>query len=66
MFICLGGIIMSSSIKKEFMLEGLCCANCAAKIERKINELDDVSNASINLVTQTLTMEIKGKVIFNC
>jgi Cd2+/Zn2+-exporting ATPase len=50
---------MSASIKKEFVLEGLGCANCAAKIERKINELDGVETASINFVTKTLTMEIE-------
>ncbi|WP_286207924.1 heavy metal translocating P-type ATPase [Clostridium caldaquaticum] len=49
---------MSSPIKKEFILEGLGCANCAAKMERKINELDEVSKASINFATKTLTMEI--------
>ena len=25
-------------VKKEFTLEGLGCANCAAKMEKKINE----------------------------
>lgn len=50
---------MSASIKKEFVLEGLGCANCAAKMERKINELEGVEAASINFVTKTLTMEIE-------
>jgi Cd2+/Zn2+-exporting ATPase len=50
---------MSNFIKKEFILEGLGCANCAAKMEKKINELDEVSNVSINFVTKTLSMEIK-------
>jgi Cd2+/Zn2+-exporting ATPase len=49
---------MNSLIKREFILEGLGCANCAAKMERKINELDEISNASINFVTKTLTLEI--------
>lgn len=49
---------MSASIKKEFVLEGLGCANCAAKMERKINELEGVEAASVNFVTKTLTMEI--------
>lgn len=59
MFILIGGIFMSSIVKKEFILEGLGCANCAAKMEKKINELEEVSNASINFITKTLTMEIK-------
>lgn len=31
--------------KRVYILENLGCANCAAKIERKINELDEVSEA---------------------
>lgn len=50
---------MSSLVRKEFILEGLGCANCAAKMERKINELEEVSSASINFVTKTLTMEVE-------
>lgn len=46
-------------VKKEFILEGLGCANCAAKIERKINELDGVHSANVNFMTKTLTLEIK-------
>jgi Cd2+/Zn2+-exporting ATPase len=48
---------MSSSIKKELILEGLDCANCAAKIEAKVRELEGVSHASINFVNKTLTIE---------
>jgi Zn2+/Cd2+-exporting ATPase len=48
----------TSSVKKEFILEGLGCANCAAKMEDKINKLPGVSRASINFATQTLVMEI--------
>ncbi len=44
--------------KKEFILEGLGCASCAAKMERGLNKLNGVSNASINFVTTTLSLEI--------
>ncbi|BCZ45444.1 cadmium-translocating P-type ATPase [Clostridium gelidum] len=46
-------------VKKEFMLEGLGCANCAAKMEQKINELDGVNSANVNFLTKTLILEIK-------
>jgi Cd2+/Zn2+-exporting ATPase len=46
-------------IKKEFILEGLGCANCAAKIEQKISELDGVHSANVNFLTKTLVLEIK-------
>ncbi len=44
-------------MKKKFILEGLDCANCAAKIEREISGLDGVDNASINLMTTKLIID---------
>ena len=44
-------------MKKKFRLEGLDCANCAAKIERAINELDGVKEATVNFMTQKLIIE---------
>ncbi|MDR0778904.1 MAG: cadmium-translocating P-type ATPase [Methanomassiliicoccaceae archaeon] len=49
-------------MKKEFILEGLGCADCAAKIERSIKELEWVSYASVNFPTETLQIEITGDV----
>ncbi|RII33808.1 cadmium-translocating P-type ATPase [Clostridium chromiireducens] len=46
-------------IKKEFILEGLGCANCAAKIDQKVNELEGINSANVNFLTKTLTLEIK-------
>jgi len=48
---------MAAKIKKELILEGLDCANCAAKIEEKVNGIDLVSSASMNFMTKTLTIE---------
>jgi Zn2+/Cd2+-exporting ATPase len=48
-----------ASIKKEFILEGLGCANCAAKMEDKINKLQGITKASVNFTSQTLAMEIE-------
>lgn len=44
--------------KREYLLEGLDCANCAAKIEKKSNEISGVESASMNFITKTLTFEI--------
>ncbi|MFT4105172.1 MAG: heavy metal translocating P-type ATPase [Lacrimispora sp.] len=49
---------MDTAIKKEYVLEGLCCGNCAAKIERDVNKLDGVSSANVDFMSKTLTMEI--------
>lgn len=44
-------------MKKIFLLEGLCCANCAAKIETGINKLDGIDKASISFLTSKLVIE---------
>lgn len=43
-------------LKNDILLEGLCCANCAAKIEYEINELKGVK-AYMNFINKTLTIE---------
>jgi Zn2+/Cd2+-exporting ATPase len=48
-----------NTVKREFILEGLGCANCAAKMETNIGKLQGVSNAAVNFVSKTLTMEIE-------
>ncbi len=54
---------MSSLAKKELILEGLNCANCAAKIEEQVKKVEGVSGASLNFVTKILTinMDSSGK-----
>ncbi|MDR1961017.1 MAG: cadmium-translocating P-type ATPase [Gracilibacteraceae bacterium] len=44
--------------KKEFLLQGLCCANCAAKIEREAGKLAGVSQSSLDFAGQRLILEI--------
>jgi copper chaperone CopZ len=44
-------------MKKKYMLDGLCCANCAAKIENGIGKLDGVTSASVSFLTTKLTVE---------
>lgn len=46
-------------MKKIVKLEGLCCANCAAKIEEGVKKLSGVESASLSFMTQRLTMEIE-------
>ena len=43
---------------KEFILKGLDCPNCAAKIERSVGVLENASNVSVNFMTTTLRLEI--------
>ena len=39
---------------KTFMLENLGCANCASKMEKRINELTGINNATITFATKQL------------
>ncbi len=48
---------MNAPVRKEFVLEGLCCPNCAVKIEREVAEIEGVSHASLDFMSKTLVME---------
>src|SRR5262245_42726996 len=48
---------MVKGVKKEFILEGLDCSNCAAKIEANVNKISGVASASMNFATKTLVIE---------
>ena len=53
-------------MKQELILEGLNCPNCAAKIRTDVEKLPEVSVAVLNLMKQTLTLEIsKDEDIFD-
>ncbi|MFJ5622823.1 heavy metal translocating P-type ATPase [Peribacillus loiseleuriae] len=45
------------TVKRELILEGLDCANCAQKIENGVKGIHGISSCSVNFVTKTLTME---------
>ena len=46
-------------MKKIVKLEGLCCANCAAKIEDGVRRLPGVKEATLSFMTQRLVMEVE-------
>lgn len=45
-------------MKKTLILDGLDCANCAAKIEAQIRNLAGVNNATVDFISKKLSMEI--------
>ncbi|WP_333859484.1 heavy metal translocating P-type ATPase [Clostridium sp.] len=51
---------INSNIKKEFILEGLDCANCAAKIERESNHIEGVKSAVMDFVNSKLILDIEN------
>lgn len=44
-------------MKKLFRVDGVDCANCAAKMEKGIQGLDGVTSAKLNFMTSKLTIE---------
>lgn len=44
-------------MRKTYQLENLDCANCAAKIESAVKEVEGVTFASVSFMTQKLTVE---------
>jgi len=41
----------------KFTLEGLCCANCAAKMEDRINRIPGCREATIAFMTKKLVLD---------
>ena len=44
-------------MKKIYRLKDLDCANCAAKMERNIRKVKGVNDASVNFLTQKMTVD---------
>ncbi|MCH5170382.1 MAG: cation transporter [Oscillospiraceae bacterium] len=44
-------------MKKNYKLQDLDCANCAAKMEAAIKKLDGVNDAKVSFMTQRLTID---------
>ncbi len=44
-------------MKKTYKLKGLDCANCAAKMEEKVNKIKGVESASISFMTGRMVIE---------
>ncbi|PHO08602.1 cadmium-translocating P-type ATPase [Malaciobacter canalis] len=42
---------------QKVKLQNLDCANCAGKIEKRLNELDELNNVKLNFSTSTLSFE---------
>nr|WP_099222646.1 heavy metal translocating P-type ATPase [Listeria costaricensis] len=48
----------SGTIQKEYVLNGLDCANCAMKVERGVAQLKGVKGCTVNFATTTMIAEI--------
>lgn len=48
---------MGVKMKRVFILKGLDCPNCSAKIEKEVGALPGVESSVVNLMQQTLTVQ---------
>ena len=46
-------------MKVKFKIKGIDCANCAAELERAMQKIDGVTEASLSFMTEKLVMEIE-------
>ena len=46
------------SMEKTFLLKGLDCPNCSAKIEEEVGSLSGITASAVNLMCQTLTISV--------
>ncbi|MGI6205567.1 MAG: cation transporter [Anaerovoracaceae bacterium] len=44
---------------KKYKMQDIDCADCAAKMERKIRKIDGVNDATISFMTQRLTLDVE-------
>lgn len=49
-------------MKKVFELEDLDCANCAAKMENAVRNIEGVTDVSVNFIAQKMTLEAPDEV----
>ncbi len=47
-------------VTEEYILENLCCADCAAKIEEQIGNLKEVDAVRLDFIKKTLCVDIKN------
>ncbi|MBO5398084.1 MAG: cation transporter [Clostridia bacterium] len=44
-------------MKSKFKIKGLDCANCAAELERAIQKVEGIENATISFMTEKMELE---------
>ena len=50
-------------MKKVFILKGLDCPHCSSVIEKEVGKFDGVSSSTVDLMKQTLTVEVEDTAI---
>lgn len=50
-------------MKVKYILEGLDCANCAAKIENEVAKIKGIKEVSVSFMTTKMTLEVEDESI---
>ena len=51
-------------MKKAYKMTDLCCASCAAEIERNVAKIEGVSSCTVNFIMQKIILEIAEEAAF--
>lgn len=46
-------------MRKIVRFTGLCCANCAAKLERALEKIDGINSVQLNFMAQRINFDIE-------
>ena len=50
-------------MRKIAKIKGLCCANCAAKLEKSLSKIKGVNSVQLNFMAQRVTFDIEDSMI---
>ncbi len=52
-------------MKRYIKIEDLCCANCAAKIEKAVSKLEGVNKCTVNFMAEKMLLEYDDSADFD-
>ncbi|MHC6180520.1 heavy metal translocating P-type ATPase [Clostridium sp. JNZ X4-2] len=58
--------IKDGNKKREFILENLCCANCANKIENQVKDIPEIKTAYLNFLSKKLIVQLEDEEKLDC
>lgn len=50
-------------MKKKFNISGMTCAACVAHVQKAVESLEGTSNVSVNLITNTMTLDMNTDIL---
>ncbi len=48
-------------MKKEFNITGMTCSACSARVERVVNKIEETSDVTVNLLTNSMSLNLKDE-----